>query len=88
MRQLQQFSACMALARLTSLACIMGGLVIAAAATAAEPNSDNPQQQRPTVCTQQYAPVCGEIKGVTKTYSNACFAAAAGAKVIAQGPCR
>jgi hypothetical protein len=88
MRHLQQFCAWMARARVAPLACIVAGLVIAAAATAAEPNSDNPQQQRPTVCTQQYAPVCGEIKGVTKTYSNACFAAAAGAKVIAQGPCR
>jgi Kazal-type serine protease inhibitor domain len=58
------------------------------AAMAAEPNNDNFRQRRPSVCTQQYAPVCGEMNGVTKTYSNACFAAADGAKVIAQGPCR
>jgi hypothetical protein len=45
-------------------------------------------KRRPTVCTEQYAPVCGELNGVSKTYSNACFAAADGAKIIAQGPCR
>ena len=78
----------MALERLVTLACIVAGLVIAAAAMAAEPNNDNFRQRRPSVCTQQYAPVCGEMNGVTKTYSNACFAAADGAKAIAQGPCR
>jgi hypothetical protein len=52
--------------------------------------SDNRNfQRRPAVCTEQYAPVCGIKNGVTKTYSNSCFAAAGGgAKVIAQGPCR
>ena len=40
------------------------------------------------VCTEQYAPVCGRIGSVTKTYSNTCFARADGATVIAQGPCR
>jgi hypothetical protein len=44
--------------------------------------------RRPTVCTEQYLPVCGRINTVVKTYSNACFARAAGATVIAQGPCR
>jgi len=88
MRHLQQFPAWLALARLAPPACIVACLVIAAAAMAAEPNNDNFRQRRPSVCTQQYAPVCGEMNGVTKTYSNACFAAADGAKVIAQGPCR
>jgi orotate phosphoribosyltransferase len=50
--------------------------------------ADDNTQRRPTVCTEQYLPVCGKINNVTKTYSNACFARAAGAKVIAQGPCR
>ncbi len=54
---------------------------------AAEPDNGN-FRRRPAVCTQQYAPVCGELNGVTKTYPNACFAAADGAKVIAKGPCR
>jgi hypothetical protein len=43
--------------------------------------------RRPTVCTEQYAPVCGRIEGVLKTYSNQCYARADGAEVIAQGPC-
>lgn len=46
-----------------------------------------PEPRRPIVCTQQYAPVCGRIGTATRTYSNACVARAAGAKVIALGPC-
>jgi hypothetical protein len=41
----------------------------------------------PVFCMEVYQPVCG-IKGtVTKTYSNACFAKADGAKVVSQGEC-
>jgi hypothetical protein len=49
----------------------------------------NPVQQVPaqTICTQQYAPVCARISGVEMTYSNRCFAKAAGAEVVAEGPC-
>jgi Kazal-type serine protease inhibitor domain len=43
--------------------------------------------RRPTVCTEQYAPVCGRANGVLKTYSNQCFARADGADLVAQGPC-
>jgi hypothetical protein len=43
--------------------------------------------RRPTVCTEQYAPVCGRLRNVVKTYPNQCYARAAGAEVIAQGPC-
>jgi Kazal-type serine protease inhibitor domain len=43
--------------------------------------------RRPTVCTEQYAPVCGRTNGVLKTYSNQCYARADGADVITQGPC-
>ena len=43
---------------------------------------------RPTVCTQQFAPVCAVKNGMARTYSNACFARADGARVIAQGECR
>jgi hypothetical protein len=43
--------------------------------------------RRPTVCTEQYAPVCGRINRVLRTYSNQCFARAGGADGIAQGPC-
>ena len=67
--------------------CVLAGCAIATSATASEPDNSN-FRRRPSVCTEQYAPVCGERNGVTKTYSNACFAAADGAKVIAQGPCR
>ena len=66
---------------------LMGGLAIRWISVAAADDNRN-FQRRPSVCTQQYAPVCGELNGVSKTYSNACFAAADGAKVIAQGPCR
>ena len=43
--------------------------------------------RRPTVCTEQYSPVCGRTNGVLKTYSNQCYARADGADVIAQGQC-
>ena len=46
-----------------------------------------PDGRRPAVCTEQYAPVCGRLDNVTKTYSNQCYARAAGATVIAQGRC-
>jgi hypothetical protein len=46
-----------------------------------------PELRRPTVCTEQYAPVCGRIGNFRKTFSNACFARAAGAGVITEGPC-
>jgi hypothetical protein len=45
------------------------------------------EPRRPTVCTEQYAPVCGRLNDVLKTYPNACYARAAGAEVVAQGPC-
>ena len=47
----------------------------------------DPDPHRPTVCTEQYAPVCGRLGNTVKTYSNQCYARAAGAEVIAQGGC-
>jgi hypothetical protein len=44
-------------------------------------------RQHDTVCTARYDPVCGELNGKRKTYSNDCFARGAGAKVIAVGEC-
>jgi Kazal-type serine protease inhibitor domain len=64
---------------------LAGGLVGAWTASAAEPGKST---KRPEICTEQYLPVCGKKNGVSKTYSNACFARADGAKVVAQGPCR
>jgi hypothetical protein len=66
---------------------VAGQTAMDAIPAASEPDNRN-LRRRPTVCTEQYAPVCGEKNGVTKTYSNACFAAAEGAKVIARGPCK
>ncbi|HEV7506167.1 MAG TPA: Kazal-type serine protease inhibitor domain-containing protein [Thermoanaerobaculia bacterium] len=40
---------------------------------------------QPDVCTDEFKPVCG-CNG--KTYSNACFAAAAGVNVAAEGACK
>jgi Kazal-type serine protease inhibitor domain len=45
------------------------------------------RKPRPTVCTEQYEPVCGRINGVRKTYSNRCYARADGASIVAQGRC-
>ena len=60
--------------------------VVAGTVTAQiEPKASS--MRRPTVCTEQYAPVCGRTNGVLKTYSNQCYARADGADVITQGPC-
>ncbi|HLJ65098.1 MAG TPA: hypothetical protein VKT70_13375 [Stellaceae bacterium] len=61
----------------------------AAAASAQDPPAApvSPTVRRPEVCTEQYLPVCGEIEGVIKVFSNACFARAAGAKVVSEPPC-
>ena len=45
------------------------------------------RKPRPTVCTEQYEPVCGRIHGIRKTYSNRCYARADGADIVAQGRC-
>ena len=41
----------------------------------------------PIFCTENYDPVCGSKDGVAKTYSNACFAKADDANVVAAGEC-
>jgi hypothetical protein len=41
----------------------------------------------PVLCMELYQPVCGSKGTATKTYSNACFAKADGAKVVSQGEC-
>ncbi len=66
---------------------MVAALVVAAAPALAQPASPGDAAPRPTVCTEQYVPVCGRLNGTLKTYSNQCYARAAGAEVIAQGPC-
>ena len=41
----------------------------------------------PIFCDETYIPVCGVKDGARKTYSNACFAKADDAKVVADGEC-
>lgn len=60
---------------------------LAAGTVTAQLESRDFSVRRPTVCTEQYSPVCGRINGVLKTYSNQCYARADGADVIAQGSC-
>jgi hypothetical protein len=52
-----------------------------------QPAPTEPDTRRPTVCTEQYAPVCGRLNNVVKTFPNQCYARAAGAEIIALGPC-
>jgi hypothetical protein len=46
-----------------------------------------PTIQHHAVCTARYDPVCGELNGKLRTYSNDCVARDAGAKVISTGEC-
>jgi hypothetical protein len=62
-------------------------LTIGSAPSSAIAKEKTAAPQEPVYCIEIYAPVCGEIKGVKKTYSNSCFARAAGAKIVGQGPC-
>jgi hypothetical protein len=77
------------------LVCLLWNTVVAAQTaptlTPTVPLPNNPTVQiippAQTVCTQQYAPVCARIAGVELEYPNQCFAEAAGAEVVAEGPC-
>ncbi len=40
------------------------------------------------ICMEVYLPVCGALpNGERKTFSNACFAKCAKAKIVHEGPC-
>jgi hypothetical protein len=85
MHQIFKFAAAITI---TNLALALSLLPPAAAANAQDPPAPvSPVARPPEVCTEQYKPVCGEIKGVTKVYSNACFGRAAGAKIVSEPPC-
>jgi hypothetical protein len=43
--------------------------------------------RRPVACTLEYLPVCATRHGRARTYSNACGAKAAGARIVARAPC-
>lgn len=82
----------MTIAYVAALAALAGSVLASPAShtartTGIEMTQSVPAPRRPTVCTEQYAPVCGRTGNVTKTFSNACFARAAGAEIIAEGPC-
>jgi hypothetical protein len=42
---------------------------------------------RPVACTLEYLPVCATRHGRARTYSNACGAKAAGARIVARAHC-
>jgi hypothetical protein len=42
----------------------------------------------PIICTWLYEPVCAVKGGRRQTFSNACWAAKDGAKVVSQGACK
>jgi hypothetical protein len=66
--------------RLSLSACaLFAGLSLVASAPAAA---------APKVCPENYAPMCGVTpSGVNETYSNACFARMAHARILAPGRC-
>ncbi len=68
-------------------AVLVAALVVAAAPALAQPASQGDDPRRPSVCTEQYVPVYGRVDTIIKTYPNLCHARAAGAVVIAPGPC-
>ena len=63
----------------------LSGTLLALSAMGA--NAQN-MQMGPTVCTQDYNPVCAVKNGSAQTYPNRCNAEAARARVIAQGTCK
>ncbi len=71
---------------LTRVGLIAACFVISVPAMAQRASGDE-DKPHPSVCTEQYLPVCGRLNTVVRTYPNQCYARAAGAEVIAQGPC-
>ena len=52
-----------------------------------QPGASGPGDGGQTVCTQEYAPVCGVVGGSQRTFSNECVARAEGARRIRPGEC-
>jgi Kazal-type serine protease inhibitor domain len=72
--------------KFTSIVC--AAVVLAAGLIGPARAAENKDTSQHIVCMEVYQPVCGRKGKVTKTYSNACFAKADGATVLAQGPCQ
>jgi hypothetical protein len=62
-------------------------LCVAAATAAARDDGRLAQAKSPQVCPQIWQPVCGLKGGKRVTYSNVCFARAAGATDVSPGEC-
>ncbi len=77
--------------RLRMLPAFVALLIAGGSVSAADPPRARLAQaapKPPTVCTMIYMPVCGwDRDGKQQTYSNECFAKAAGATGIYPGPC-
>jgi len=69
-------------------AAMLASLAPGARAQSANSPTVLPPDRQPIFCTEQYEPVCGRIGDNYRIYSNACFAKAAGASVVADGPCK
>ncbi|GFE72887.1 hypothetical protein NTCA1_05360 [Novosphingobium sp. TCA1] len=68
----------------------IAGLLALAGCMETMPGPDRPNRPRPdkpAMCTQEYAPVCGVKRGKRQTFSNACMARAKGYSVVDQRPC-
>lgn len=79
-----------------SLAKMASGLAVSATMLAAcvvvdeEPGyrPPPPRPDRPSICTREYAPVCGRQGRDMRTFGNACEARAADYRIVSQGECR
>lgn len=47
-----------------------------------------PPPSQGSICTREYAPVCGESRGERQTFGNACVARSEGFRVVHPGECR
>lgn len=51
-------------------------------------DAGEPPRESPTMCAQQYDPVCARQGGREQTFMNACSAEARGFEVVSRGQCR
>lgn len=76
------------------VAALLGLLVLASCTVVVDEGYDRPSRPGPgprpgpEFCTREYDPVCGERRGDSQTFSNACEADRAGYRVVRRGECR